>query len=127
MVEVLRNDPQITCTMTRSDFKDSSVNYCILSYLPWQEILCLQALNKKFYKTFVPTVLSNLALETTCLIRGAMPINRKKTRHYFVETGKKKLQCRSVAELTNEIVSSELDVFENDEEGILSIRSMGSI
>ena len=46
-----------------------------------------------------------------------MPINRKKTRHFFVKTGKQKLQCLSVAESTNKVVSSELEVVEKDKDG----------
>ena len=103
MVEALNNGID-TCVVTESKLHDSSVNYSILSYLPWQEILPLQALNKKFYRTFVPTVLSNLSLEITRLIRGAMPIKRKKTRHFYANLGKKMLQCLSVDESTNKIV-----------------------
>ena len=38
--------------------KDSSANYFVLSYLPWRQVLQMQAVSKKYYHSFVPTALN---------------------------------------------------------------------
>ena len=79
--------------------KDSSANYCILSYLPWQEVLKLQIVNHKFYNTYVPTVLCITPTETHSM--GTIPVHRRKRKHFFVEFCKMELRSLTVEKQEN--------------------------
>ena len=56
----------------------------------------MQAVSKKFYSVFVPTVLSNMPNEQHS--RGTMAINRRVDKHFFITGGQRELKSVQIAQ-----------------------------
>ena len=61
--------------LRKSTINRSQVIQVILIFLPWTQIVKLQQLNKRFYKTIIPQILSNLD-QPTGLAIGVQPYNQ---------------------------------------------------